>query len=134
MIDFNLPDYDNWLRTQEEGIQVPIYRPGTEEVLMNISVAGPDSEQQRRATERITEENIARGRQTPMTSQEQREQGWRFLAMCCKGWDAKDSQGNPIPFTEDNAFQLFSRYAPIREQVDAASANRLRFIKRSLTA
>lgn len=133
-MDFHLPELDELRTAQEEGVLIPILMPGTQQTLLNVRVTGPDSEAHRRAIERGSEEYTARGALTPLTPAEQKTASCRFLARVCTGWDAKDSQGQVIPFTEDAAAELFERYPLIREQVDNAAANRARFTKRSPTA
>ena len=131
MIDFGLKALDELQQNQDEGANVPILVPGSETPLMHIRVSGPDSKQQARAIERDAEEMAARGAVNPLTRQEAAERGTRLLARCCMDWDAKDSGGQPIPFTEDAVYELLNRYRVVREQVDAAAYNRARFIKRS---
>lgn len=131
MVDFGLDAFDDLQKAQDEGIEVLVLKPGTEDVLMRIRVCGPDSKQQARATEKDAEELAARGAVNPLTRQETYDRGTRFLARCCMGWDAKNRNGEEVLFSEDAAFELLSRYKPIREQVDVAVSNRSRFIKRS---
>lgn len=132
--DFDLDCLDELQAAQEEGIEVPILKPGTQDVLLTIRVAGPDSAQQARAMERAQEEAIARGAQTPMTRVESAAENALFLARCCMAWTAKDRAGASIPFTEANVVAMLGRYKLIRASIDAAAGSRARFIKRSPTA
>lgn len=133
--DFGLDVLDDLQRSQEEGIDVPIYAPGNpESVLLTIKVVGPDSTQQARATERSNEELAARGALTPLTREENAESAYRFLARCCKGWTAKSKDGVDVPFSEDAAIEMFRRYPLIKQAVDQAAGTRARFIRRSPTA
>ncbi|MGY2048913.1 hypothetical protein [Methylobacterium sp. JK268] len=129
MIDFGLDAYDDLQAAQEAGIDVPVFRPGTDEVMFTIRVHGPDSAQQRRAVERGQEESAARGEQLPLTRDEITAQSCLFLARCCSGWTHPS-----VSFTEEAAAEMFRRYGAIRQAVDAAAAARSRFIRRSPTA
>ena len=131
---FDLDCLDELQATQDEGIDVPIHRPGTQEVLFTIRIAGPDSAQQARAMERAQEEMVARGAQTPLTREETEAANILYLARCCMAWTAKDKAGVDVPFTEPNLIALLGRYRLVRATVDAAAASRSRFIKRSQTA
>ncbi|GJE00544.1 hypothetical protein [Methylobacterium isbiliense] len=135
MIDFGLSSYDDLQRSQDDGVDVPVYNPGSDAVLFTIRVHGPDSAQQDRARERQAEESALRGQQMPLTRDEILQQDLVFLARCCSAWTARDpASGAAIPFTEEAAVELFRRYRPIRAAVDGAAANRARFIRRSPTA
>lgn len=132
--DFDLDCLDELQAAQDQGLEVPILKPGTQDVLFTIRVAGPDSAQQARAMERAQEEAIARGAQTPLTREENEAANVLYLARCCMAWTAKDKAGANIPFTEGNVVAMLGRYKLVRSTVDAAAANRVRFIKRSPTA
>ena len=129
MIDFGLSDYDDLQASQEAGIDLPVFRPGTEEVMFTIRVHGTDSAQVRRANERANEESVARGEQMPLSRDEILAQSCLFLARCCSGWTHPS-----VEFTEENAAEMFRRYTPIRVAVDQTVSARARFIKRSKTA
>lgn len=134
MLDANidLDAFDEWQRAQEEGIDVPIYKPGATEVLFTIRVAGPDSDRFEAAEQRAIEERVAA--QGPLSRTEEIEAGARFLARISMAWTLKDRAGKAVKFTEDAATKLFREYKPIRKAVDAVAANRNRFTPRSPTA
>jgi hypothetical protein len=131
--DFGLDTLDRLQAAQETGLPVPIYQPGTDKVLFNIHVAGPDSRQQARAVERNGEELAARGALTPLTREENEEANVKFLARCCTGWDLRHNDAD-VPFTEENAIELLTRYKLVREAVNRTTSDRAPFIKRSQTA
>ena len=135
MLDANidLDAFDDWQKAQEEGIDVPIYRPGSAtDVLFTIRVAGPDSERFEAAEQRSIEERVAA--QGPLSRGEEIEAGARFLARISMAWTLKDRAGKPVKFTEEAATKLFREYKPIRKAVDSVAANRNRFTPRSPTA
>lgn len=131
MLDPNidLDAFDAWQTAQEEGVEVPIYKPGTTEVLFSIRVAGPDSERFEAAEQRSIEERVAA--QGPLSRSEEIEAGARFLARICMAWTLTDRAGKPVKFAEDAACKLFREYKPIRKAVDSVAANRNRFTPRS---
>lgn len=133
-LDLDLDCLDENLAIQNEGIDVPVFKPGTQDVLFTVGVMGPDSDQQRRAQERGAEEAVARGSISPPTREEQDEISARYLARCCFRWTLKDRSGNPVPFSEATAFDLIKKHPVIRQAVDLAAGNRARFTKRSPNA
>lgn len=128
-LDFGLQALDDNLTAQEEGLDVHVVKPGTQDRLLTIRVSGPDSKQQKRVVERSSEEALARGSVNPLTSSEQEDNLCKFVARCCISWSFAD--GRDIEFNEDNVAELFRRYPMIRKQVDQAAGDRNRFIKRS---
>lgn len=134
MLDPNidLDAFDALQRAQEEGVEVPIYKPGTTEALFTIRVAGPDSERFEAAEQRAIEERVAA--QGPLSRSEEIEAGARFLARISMGWTLKDRGGKPVKFTEEAATKLFREYKAIRKTVDGVAANRNRFTPRSSMA
>ncbi|UYW34478.1 hypothetical protein [Methylorubrum extorquens] len=134
MLDPNidLDAFDDWQKAQEEGVEVPIYKPGTRDVLFAIRVAGPDSERFEAAEQRAIEERVAA--QGPLSRNEEVEAGARFLARISIAWTLKDRSGKPVKFTEEAATKLFREYKMIRKAVDGVAGNRNRFTPRSSTA
>lgn len=129
MIGFDFDeDLDALQRAQDEGIEVPILKPGTQDVMLTIRVCGPDSAQAGRALERDAEERLAAP--TPPTREESADRSARLLARHCMSWDAKTTGGEPVPFTEDAAFEALRRFPVLRVAVDRVAGSRDLFAAR----
>jgi hypothetical protein len=106
-----------------------------------ISVLGSDSTKYRtltRAQLRKRMEAMAAGKQGALTEAEMDETERDVidvLVACTVGWKGVlTTEGEPIPFTEDNVRKLYSAYPVIREQVDEFISKRANFISASSRA
>lgn len=52
-----------------------------------------------------------------------------ILAKITIGWTGLTSKGEPVPFSEKTALELYKNAPPIREQIDEFISNRINFIK-----
>lgn len=149
-IDLN--DIDT-VKGSNEGFDVSIYHPGTNaDIGIIITVLGKDSDafqeksrqQNKKRMAKLTKGGFRAQNLTP-APEEIEADGIALLAACTKGWKTlavKDKEGNivepikdtiliggkELPFTEENAINLYGRFPWIKEQVDVAIGDRANFI------
>lgn len=105
-----------------------------------ISVLGSDSAKYRtltRAQLRKRMEAMAAGKQalTEAEMDETERDVIDVLVACTVGWKGVlTTEGEPIPFSEDNVRKLYTNYPVIREQVDEFISKRANFISASSRA
>ena len=125
----DLSDLDYINTSQESGYEVEILHPKTGESLgMWVSVAGPDSDKARRAIQRGVDRALRAQRTRRPSSADIQDNYVRQLAETCISWKGFQENGQPIEFTPENVAKVFRRFPFIREQVDAAAADRANFI------
>ncbi|WP_428428228.1 hypothetical protein [Pararhizobium sp.] len=124
-----LDDVFSTVEDCDRGAELELLHPVTNVPTgLKMTLAGPDSETQRRARltmlDRIGELAMADGR----VSAEHREaESIAMLARCVLRWDIAQD-GQPLPLTHDNAVRLLS-VSWVREQADAFAGTRANFIK-----
>lgn len=118
-----------------KGFDVKIYHPGTlADLGITITVLGKDSDefqkisrrQQKKRLDRISKGGF-RGA-TSLSSEETEKDGIELLAACTTGWTGVVIKGEDVPFSIDNAVDLYSKFPWIKEQVDTAIGDRANFL------
>ena len=115
-------------KVAEEGAELLVSHPTTGEDLgIKITLIGTDSK---------TFRDISKSRATASLKKKSREidldqnesDAVELLAKCTKGWSGITENGKDIPFTHDNAVQLYTKYLWLREQIDRFMADRSNFL------
>jgi len=125
------------VKGSNEGFDVKIFHPGTlVDLDIVISVLGKDSDEfqkisRAQSKRRLTK--VSKGgfrTNTPVSVEEIEQDGIELLAACTTGWKGIVIEGKEIPFSKENAVDLYARFPWIKEQVDTAIGDRANFIKR----
>lgn len=119
--------------SQENGIEVDIKHPDTGEPIgLKILVAGPDSERQRKARQKMLNARIRARRMTPLTAAEQEVETAKILAESTISWEWSNGlsfNGSVPDLDVETAASLYKKLPFVREQVDLAAADRGGFMK-----
>lgn len=102
-----------------------------------ISVKGADSDTYREMLNNLMRAQKARVKRDPkyQPSPEEIEAGGiRLLVAATVGWTGVELDGQTLPFSKENATKLYTRFAWIREQVDATVQDRSNFLQSAQTA
>jgi hypothetical protein len=104
-----------------------------------IRVLGADSTKYRsltRAQMRKRMEAAANNKQDAVADVDETDREViEILVACTVGWSGVlNTEGTPIPFTEENVRKLYAAYPVIRDQVDVFISNRANFIQASSQA
>lgn len=134
-MSFDLANIDT-VKGANEGFDVQIYHPGTNADLgISIRVLGKDSDEFRKVSAAQSKKRMAKMSKggfrnaTTISIEEIEQETIELLASVTKGWDNVVVDGNPLPFSKENAAALYERFPWIKEQVDAAIGDRANFIK-----
>lgn len=117
-----------------EGFRFELRHPKTNEPLTGwwIHVLGSDSEsyqEQLREFRRRRADILKRNLRASYTPEEAEAEGLELLASATRGWSDKLTlDGAPLQFSQDAAKKLYARFPWIKEQVDAAVADRANFL------
>jgi hypothetical protein len=120
-----------------EGFDVVIFNPkDNQDTDIVITVLGRDSDtfrrmasdQARRRVSKFNRGGSFRANQVP-TIEEVDADTIAILAACTTGWKNVSIKGEELAFSKDNAARLYKEYPWIRDQVDAAVADRGNFMK-----
>ncbi len=129
MSGYDLAQLGGLTEAQEKGIDVAITHPGTGEPLgITVTVAGPDSDRQRKARAVITNDRIEK-RIRKATADRLDEEALTMTCAAIIGWDGVIVDGKAVEFNPCNASILLKRFPFIRDQIDAAVGDRSVFIK-----
>ena len=137
-MDFDLPDFDT--RTgANRGFELQLIDPKTNAPTQRfIMVCGVDSDAYEAAQleqRRRWIKTRANRRNVNPSPEELDHESMLILAACTKGWRGfKDRAGAEVPFSREAAVELYRKYDSIREQVDAAIADRANFLQDSGTS
>lgn len=97
-----------------------------------IKIMGTDSEVFREIQEereRAAAERIASGQSANLTRDERTKLTCEALARCTVGWrNLMQSDGSPLEFSHNAAFQLYLDYPAIRDQINEEMAKRANFV------
>lgn len=119
----------------DEGADMHLEHPVTGERLFNddgdamvIRLIGRDSKRFRAKNAQIANRKMAK-RNNRNSVEELDSDGAELLAACTLGWSGLALNGEPLPFSEQNALKLYTNpgYRWIREQVDTFIADRANF-------
>lgn len=116
-------------KAQDEGIEVTILHPKTEEPLgITIRVAGVDSDRAKRARREILDRRI-RKRKRSFTAKEIEDDELQQLAAQTISWTGVVIDGKEIELTPDSAAALYRRFPFIKRQVDVEAGDIAGFLK-----
>lgn len=119
----DLSHLNDLVEGQDRGADLTIVHPVTGDAMPDLvlTIAGPDSNVQRRARMRTSDELLAYRGKPPAEDQERLviEQLARFVI----GWRVKQD-GVDLDFTFTNVTRLLTRFRFIRDQVDAFAVDR----------
>ena len=126
----DLAELDKVVTAQEEGRLVPIVNyDGTSPLGFSIRVAGPDSTRADEARAKMQAELVARESLEPLSPDERREQGLRYVARLVMGFEPRARlDGRDLEATEEDALKLFRRFRWIYKQVDDVAGRREDFL------
>ncbi len=125
------------------GATIPLRHPVTNEPLedstgpLTIDIVGIDSPQFQARQRQIANKRLATAgnRKSKLTAEDLEEEAIGTLAACITGWSANVAlDGKPLEYSRSNAKLLLTRLIWVREQVDAAIADRANFLKASPTS
>ncbi len=119
--------------TAQDGATVDITHPTTgEDTGIKIFVKGKDSADYRKKSLEIQNRRIAKLSKGKSFSAEMSEtEGLELLAAVTTGWDGIKRGGVVVSFSEAEARDLYAGFPFIREQVDAAVADRANFLPKA---
>lgn len=124
----DLSAFDGLKDAQEAGIDVEIKDPKGTPVGITIKVAGPDSERQRKAIKALTDQRINSEDLSSATADDFENNTIRILAASVISWSPIVLDDADLPYTEENAIRLFSRFPFIREQIEKKAGKRAGFM------
>lgn len=126
----DLSEFDGLAAAQEEGIEIKIVHPKTgEEMGITIRVAGPESDRQKKARNRLVNDRLTKNRNRRVTAAELEQDALKVSAASILGWENIQVKGKEFEFNLENAETLLRSYPFIREQVDSAINDRALFMK-----
>lgn len=127
----DLAHFDDLVEHQDKGADLQIRHPVTQEIVpdMVLIVAGPDSDVQRRARIKFSDDLLAFRGNPPADELERMETA--RLARCLVGWRVCRDE-KPVEFTHTNAVKLLTNFTFIKEQVSAFAASRVPYFMRTL--
>ena len=115
-------------KVAEEGAELLVAHPTTGEDLgIKIKLIGTDSKTFRDISKiRAT---MALKKKTREIDLDQDEQDFiELLARCTKGWSGMTENGKDIPFSHENAVELYTKYLWMRDQIDRFIVDRSNFL------
>ena len=124
---FDLATLDT-AKVAEEGAELLVSHPTTGEDLgIKITLIGTDSKTFRDISKiRATMALKKKSREIDLDQNEQ--DSIELLARCTKGWSGITENGKDIPFSHENAVELYTKYLWLREQIDRFMADRSNFL------
>jgi len=127
----DLAQFDEMQRRQEDGIDVKILSAdGRKPLGFTIKVAGPDSERAMQAREQMADEMVNEADNSIAGLRQRAQYAIKYLGKVTMGWGPRVVVGGEeLAYSEENATKLYQRFPFIRDQVDAASSSRARFLK-----
>lgn len=127
----DLSAFDGLKEAQEAGIDIELKDPSGQPIGVSIRVAGPDSERQRKVMKALTNERINNEDLATATAEDIEVNTLKILAASVISWSPIVLDGADLPYSEENAIRLFTRFPFIREQVEKKAGKRTGFMKRS---
>lgn len=118
-----------------EGVWIRIFHPVTlAETGIEIKVLGMDSSAYRQIIQKHQRKRAKAfersGRLMSLSPEEMEDEQRELLVACTVDWKGVSEDGaEPLPFTPENARSVYESTPVIREQVNAAIADRALFIK-----
>jgi hypothetical protein len=127
----DLSAFDGLKEAQEAGIDIELKDPSGQPIGVSIRVAGPDSERQRKVMKALTNERINNEDLATATAEDIEVNTLKILAASVISWSPIVLDGSDLPYSEESAIRLFTRFPFIREQVEKKAGKRTGFMKRS---
>ena len=126
----DLAHFDDLIEGQDRGADLTIRHPVTGEDVPEIvlTIAGPDSDVQRRARLKLQDALYAYRGKPPVEALDQLE--IERLARCVVGWRVK-RDGIDVPFSFTNVVRLFTDAVFVREQAYAFAESRVAYFIRT---
>lgn len=126
----DLSELDKVIEAQEEGRLIPIVNfDGVSPLGFSIRVAGPDSKMADAARQTMQQELIDRESLEPLTPDERRIQGMRYVSRITMGFEPQAIlDGRPLENTPEDAFKLYNRFRFIYKQIDDVAGRREDFL------
>jgi hypothetical protein len=113
---------------QDRGAELELRDPVTGKPTgLKMTIAGPDSDTQRRARLKMVDELAAASVEGLVSAEAREAAAIAFLARCVIRWDVQHD-GTAIPLTHQAACRLFG-VTWVREQVDGFASNRAAYRK-----
>ena len=123
------------IKKSNEGFDVRIYHPGTNEDLdIIIRVLGKDSDEYQKVSRAHSKKRMAKlsksgfRSNTSIPLEEVEQDGLLLLAACTKSWSGVVIDGTELICSADNALMVYERFPWIKEQIDSAIGDRANFI------
>lgn len=131
-------DFDsfNTATASEQGQEFEVIHPINGPSGLFVRVKGTHSEQVKAELKRIA--NRAKAARAGTVRKDDDDEGARFLASITVGWRSQDAEGNAepvkllgedLPFSTENAFQVYKKYPLVAEQVSSFVFNAANFLK-----
>ena len=120
----------------EQGAEFEVLHPIKGPTGLFIRMKGTHSEQVKTELKRIA--NRAKAARAGTVRKDDEDEGARFLSQITLGWRSQDSQGNPrpvtlageeLPFSTENAFQVYKKYPIVAEQASMFVFDSANFLK-----
>lgn len=140
----DLSKFDDAVKRMEDGILVPIVSmDGKSPLGFSIKVAGPDSERAQQALNDIQQELIEEGSDQPATSADVALRRMKYFAKVTIDFVPDERpdgttpdvavklDGEPLPYSEENASKLYQRFRFILQQVQLKADTRAAFLNGS---
>lgn len=119
-----------------KGFDVKIYHPGTlADLGITITVLGKDSDEFLKVSRKQQKKRIDRLQKggfrgiSGLSAEETEKDGIELLASCTMGWIGVVLEGEDLPFSHENAVEVYTRFPWIKEQVDTAIGDRSNFLE-----
>lgn len=94
---------------------------------VRIKILGIDSDAYKKRQRQITDKRI-NNRKMKITSAELESESLSLITSCVVGWEGVEDDNGSIECTESNVRKFLSEHTYIKEQIDAAIADRANFI------
>ena len=120
----------------EQGQEFEVMHPLNGPTGLFLRMKGTHSEQVKTELKRIG--NRAKAARAGTVRKDDEDEGARFLAQITLGWRSQDSNGQPrpvtlggeeLPFSTENAFQVYKKYPLVAEQARDFVFNAANFLK-----
>lgn len=119
-------------KNSNEGAWVDLKHPATAEKLpMKIKVIGKDSDKFIEMSEKYSRsslDDLKTNKSFEQRLEKSKEYADSLLINCTIDWQGIELDGKKLDFTPDNVKLIYKRFNWIREQVDAAIADRANFL------
>jgi hypothetical protein len=124
----------------EEGYELELRSPTGEPIGQYVTVIGRDSEkyqERQRAIERKNANRLFKRGRLAAGDDDQEDDAISLLVLATKSWRTKKKagvlrlRGQEIPFTKDNAREVYAGFPDIRDQVSTAIMDRANFLPKS---